>query len=64
MKNQNPAGRKLHMANTWQRVFSVVFLAFFAYLIWLALSGRYDHDINALAAWLHEIWGDIRQIFR
>ena len=67
MKNHNPAGRKLHLASGWQRVFSVIlpmaFLSLFAYLIWLALSGAYDHNVDAFTAWLDASWRDIRLLF-
>lgn len=54
MKNQNPSGRRLRFASTGQRLASLLVLAVFAGLIWLAWSGRYDTEINQIAAWLRE----------
>ena len=54
MKNHNPAGRRLHFATTGQRLFAIFVLAVFGYLIWLAWTGRYDAEVNRLAAWLRE----------
>ena len=54
MKNHNPAGRRLHFASVGQRLFAVFVLAVFGYLIWLAWTGRYDTEVNRLAAWLNE----------
>jgi hypothetical protein len=52
MKNHNPAGRRLHFASAGQRLFAIFVLAVFGYLIWLAWTGRYDAEVNRLAAWL------------
>ncbi len=52
MKNHNPAGRNLRLANTAQRVFSLLVLAVFAGLVWLAWSGRFDREINQFSAWM------------
>lgn len=54
MKNHNPAGRRLQFASTGQRLFAIFVLAVFGYLIWLAWTGRYDAEVNRLAAWLRE----------
>lgn len=54
MKNQNPSGRRLRFAGTGQRLASLLVLAVFAGLIWLAWSGRYDTEINQISAWLRE----------
>ncbi|MCA1714155.1 MAG: hypothetical protein LC715_03190 [Gammaproteobacteria bacterium] len=52
MKNHNPAGRSLRFASAGQRLFSLLLFAMFACLIWLALSGRFDAEINHVADWL------------
>ena len=52
MKNHNPSGRRLHFASIGQRLFAIFVLAVFGYLIWLAWTGRYDTEVNRLAAWL------------
>jgi hypothetical protein len=54
MKNENPSGRNLRFASLGQRLFSVFVFAVFAYLIWLAWTGRYDTEVNRFAAWLRE----------
>lgn len=52
MKNHNPAGHSLRFASVGQRLFAIFVLAVFGYLVWLALTGRYDTEVNRLAAWL------------
>ena len=54
MKNQNPSGKNLHFASFGQRLFAMFVFAVFAYLIWLAWTGRYDSEVNRFAAWLRE----------
>jgi hypothetical protein len=36
-----------------QRLFALFVFAFLAYLIWLAVTGQYDTEVNRFAAWLH-----------
>jgi hypothetical protein len=36
-----------------QRLFALFVFAFLAYLVWLALTGQYDSEVNRFAAWLH-----------
>ena len=52
MKNHNPSGNKLHFATFGQRLFALFVFAVFAYLIWLAYTGRFDSEVNRVAAWL------------
>jgi hypothetical protein len=54
MKNSNPSGSKLHFATTGQRLLAVWLFAVYATLIWLAWTGRFDAQINAMAAWLRD----------
>lgn len=51
MKNHNPASRQMKFASVTQRLLSGIVLLTLAVLIWLAWSGRYDHEVNRLAAW-------------
>jgi|GEM_PF-5881457 len=36
-----------------QRLFALFVFVFLAWLIWLALNGQYDAEVNRFAAWLH-----------
>ena len=40
-----------------QRLLSLLVLGAFAYLIWLALTGRYDHEVDRVARWLKATFG-------
>ena len=51
MKNHNPAGGHIRFASLTQRLLSGVVVLTLAVLIWLAWSGRYDREVNRLAAW-------------
>jgi hypothetical protein len=55
MKNHNPSGGNLRFASLGQRLLSLVVLGVFAYLIWLALTGRFDHEVNRVARWLQSV---------
>ncbi|HET7127426.1 MAG TPA: hypothetical protein VFI26_10095 [Lysobacter sp.] len=59
MKNHNPSGKNLLFAGVGQRLLSLVVLAFCAYLVYLAITGQYDHQVNRFAAWLHRNWNAI-----
>ncbi len=52
MKNHNPSGGHLAFASVGQRLLSAVVLGVFGYLIWLALTGQFDHEVNRVAHWL------------
>lgn len=54
MKNHNPSGRNLRFAGTGQRVLSILVLAVFAGLVWVATSGRFDREINQMSTWMQE----------
>ena len=55
MKNHNPSGGNLRFASLGQRLLSLVVLGVFAYLIGLALNGRFDHEVNRVARWLQSL---------
>ena len=52
MKNHNPSGGNLQFAGLGQRLLSLVVLGVFVYLIWLASTGQFDHEVNRVARWL------------
>lgn len=52
MKNRNPPAGQSRFAGLGQRLLSLVVLGVFAYLVWLALSGQFDHEVNRVAHWL------------
>ncbi|HWS78655.1 MAG TPA: hypothetical protein VN205_09830 [Thermomonas sp.] len=52
MKNHDPSGGQLRFAGVGQRLLSLVVLGVFAYLVWLALTGQFDHEVNRVARWL------------
>ena len=54
MKNHNPSGKNLAFASFGQRLLAMFVFAVFAYLIWLAWTGRYDTEVNRFAGWLRE----------
>ena len=55
MKNHNPSGGNLRFASFGQRLLSLVVLGVFAYLIWLAVTGQFDHEVNRVARWLQSL---------
>lgn len=55
MNNHNPSGGNLGFASFGQRLLSLVVLGVFAYLIWLAVTGRFDHEVNRVAHWLQSL---------
>lgn len=56
MKNHNPSGGQLRLASAGQRLMALLVFATLAALIWLASSGRYDHEINDFAGWLRSAY--------
>jgi hypothetical protein len=56
LENQDSPGRNLRFATTAQRVVSLLVLAVFAGLIWLAWSGRFDREINQISAWMRSLY--------
>jgi hypothetical protein len=55
MKNHNPSAGNTRLASLGQRLLSLLVLAVFAYLIWLAVTGRFDHEVNRVAHWLQSL---------
>lgn len=49
------------MVKWWQRLLALLFMAMFVYLIWAAITGRYDDQVHWFAAWLHEHWLMLRR---
>ena len=56
MKNDTPAGGNLKFAGFGQRVLSLLVFVVFAALIWAAWSGRYDREVDRVAAWMQSHW--------
>ncbi len=52
MKNHNPSGGNLRFAGLGQRLLSLVVLGVFVYLVWLAWTGQFDHEVGRVARWL------------
>ena len=50
-----PSGDRLRRSgeSLGQRLLALLVFAVLGVLLWLACSGRYDGEINRLAAWLH-----------
>jgi hypothetical protein len=46
-----------------QRLFALFVFAFLAYLVWLALTGQYDTEVNRFAAWLHRRFDALQRLF-
>lgn len=62
MKNETPAGKRLRFASPVQRIFALIVLAVFVWLIWAAYSHQYDSEINRFAAWLHQHYEALRRV--
>ena len=56
MKNSDPKSRGMKFGGFWDRLVSVGTLAFFLYLIYLAVSGKFDSEINQFATWLKQLF--------
>ena len=44
-----------------QRLLALLVFATLGVLLWLAYSGRYDHEVNRLAGWLHAEFDALRR---
>lgn len=53
MQNHNAPDRRPRSSGFGQRVLAAGVLGVCAYLIYLALTGQYDHEVNRVARWLH-----------
>ena len=47
-----------------QRLLALCVFAVFGVLLWLAYSGRYDTEIDRIAAWLHSHFDAIGKLLR
>lgn len=56
MKNSDPKSRSIKFGGFWDRLLSIGILVLFLYLIYLAINGRFDHEINQFAAWLRRLF--------
>ncbi len=56
MKNSDPKSRGMKFGGLWDRLVSIATLALFLYLIYLAVSGKFDSEINQFAAWLKRLF--------
>lgn len=63
MKNRDPSVHHPRFASTGQRLLSVLLLASFAGLIWLAWSGRFDSEVQQTAVWLREYYTALKAWF-
>lgn len=52
-RDEEPPRRRRQSMGIGQRLFALFVFVFLAYLIWLALTGQYDTEVNRFAAWLH-----------
>jgi len=56
MKNSDPKSRGMKFGGFWDRLVSIATLALFLYLIYLAVSGKFDSEINQFADWLKRLF--------
>lgn len=54
MENRNRSGGRLRFAGFGQRVLAALVLGVCGYLVYLAVTGRYDHEVNRVALWLQQ----------
>ena len=57
MTPRNSPGGQDRFSGIGQRLLSLLVLGAFAYLVWLALTGRFDHEVDRVARWLHATFG-------
>ena len=56
MKNSDPKSRNTKFGGFWDRLMSIGILAFFLYLVYLAINGNLDAEVNQFAAWLKRLF--------
>lgn len=61
MKSRVSSGSEPGMTKWWQRLLAMLFIALFAYMIWAAVTGRYDLQVDWFASWLHQHWLMLRR---
>ncbi|GAA4857743.1 hypothetical protein [Luteimonas vadosa] len=59
MKNENPTGGHARFAGAGQRLLVLLVFAVFAGLVWLAWSGRFDAEVQQVAAWLSDRYASL-----
>jgi hypothetical protein len=56
MKNSNPAGKRMRFASVGERLMASLVFAVIAALIYVAMSGRYDREVDRVAHWMKSHW--------
>lgn len=56
MKSSDQKSRNTKFGGFWDRLVSIGTLAFFLYLVYLAVNGNFDNEINQFAAWLKRLF--------
>lgn len=56
MKNADPDSRHLQGSGIGLRLLAVGVLALFAYMVWAAINGEFDMEVNSFAGWLQSRW--------
>lgn len=56
MKNSDPNPRRMKFGSIWDRLLSIGTMIIFLYLVYLALNGHFDQEINQFAAWLERLF--------
>jgi hypothetical protein len=47
---------KKRRGTVWDRLLAMAFVAFFIYLLYLAMTGRLDAEVNTVANWLKRLF--------
>jgi hypothetical protein len=65
MTDNDPSHGRPHSTGTGigQRLLALLVFALLAYLIWLAVTGQYDTEVNRVAAWLHRLYTAVAHRF-
>lgn len=56
MKNSDPKSHSMKFGGFWDRLVSIGVLVLFLYLIYLAINGKFDSEINQFAGWLKRLF--------
>ena len=56
MKDSDPKSRNSHFGGFLDRLLCIGILALFLYLIYLAVNGKFDSEVNSFAAWLKHLF--------
>ena len=57
MKNADARPHRLRFGSALDRILAAAVVAFFAYLIWLAVTGELDTEVHHFAGWLRRTFG-------